>query len=423
MKKIITSVYLGNVLETYDFVLCGILISKLSSVFFPAEDPIFSVMLGLLAFGIGFLARPLGAIYFGHIGDSQGRKAGLSKSILGMSACTFAFCCLPGYETLGLFSSIAFLVLRIGQGFCMGGEGQGGSTFIIEHYWHNKPAFYGAVYATSNGMGALLATFISLLLTLPNVPAWCWRAAFLLGSLVGVAGFFLRRYLPETAQFKQIEQKKEILSTPLNWIMKNSKFNFFVVFAFVAAISATTYVGFAFVNVFLSSILHLDPALSLTYACIGTMMAMISVLIFGAIAVRFGTEKTIIFSSFLLLILALPIHCLLAKGDSVSILSALILLAIPTGGVCGPAPFFIASYFTTASRYSGAALSNNLAQGIFGGFQPFIAMYLIQKTGLNYSPAFYLIAVTLFFLVTFLIYYKYHSEKNSQRASYAIENH
>ena len=152
-------------------------------------------------------------------------------------------------------------------------------------------------------------------------------------------------------------------------------------------------------------------------------MAMISVLIFGAIAVRFGTEKTIIFSSFLLLILALPIHCLLAKGDSVSILSALILLAIPTGGVCGPAPFFIASYFTTASRYSGAALSNNLAQGIFGGFQPFIAMYLIQKTGLNYSPAFYLIAVTLFFLVTFLIYYKYHSEKNSQRASYAIENH
>lgn len=421
MKRVITSVYLGNVLETYDFILCGILISKLSFVFFPAEDPIFSVMLGLLAFGIGFLARPLGAIYFGHIGDRQGRKIGLSKSILGMSACTFGFFCLPGHETLGILSPIAFLVLRIGQGFCMGGEGQGGSTFIIEHYWHNKPAFYGAVYATSNGMGALLATFISLLLTLPGVPTWGWRVAFLLGSLVGIAGFFLRRYLPETPQFKKIEQKKEILNTPLNWIMKNSKLNFFVVFAFVAVISATTYVGFAFVNIFLSSILHLEPALSLTYACIGTMMAMISVLIFGAVAVKFGTEKTIIFSSFVLLILALPIHYLLAKGNSFSILSALVLLAIPTGGVCGPAPLFIARHFTTASRYSGAALSNNLAQGIFGGFQPVIAMHLIKKTDLNYSPAFYLIAVTLFFLVTFWIYYT--SLNSNRRAPYATQNY
>ena len=107
-----------------------------------------------------------------------------------------------------------------------------------------------------------------------------------------------------------------------------------------------------------------------------------------------------------LILVALLIHFLLGQGDAFSILSALILLAIPTGGICGPAPYFIAQFFPPKARYSGAAFSNNLAQGIFGGFQPFIAMLCIQKTGLYFTPGFYLIVISLSFLVSFSLYLK-----------------
>ncbi|MBY0280775.1 MAG: hypothetical protein K2W94_01300 [Alphaproteobacteria bacterium] len=134
---------------------------------------------------------------------------------------------------------------------------------------------------------------------------------------------------------------KATLNKPAAWLIQKHKLNFFCSFMFVAVISSVTYVGFAFVNVFLKSILKLPTDIALSYACFGTFLAMISVLSFGFIAEKIGTEKTVLVSTGLLIFFAIPIHFLLGTGYTLCIILALILLAIPTGGVCGPAPYFI----------------------------------------------------------------------------------
>jgi len=164
-------------LETYDFVLCGILATKMARVFFPLSDSFSSLLLMLIAYGVGFVFRLLGAVIFGYIGDTRGRKTALFYSLFGMSLCTAGCGLLPGYETIGISASILFFVFRALQGICIGGEAQGGSTFVIEHFWHHSPAARGAFFATSNGLGALLATIVSLIfLSVDKEITHIWRS-------------------------------------------------------------------------------------------------------------------------------------------------------------------------------------------------------------------------------------------------------
>ncbi len=399
-KRIFFSSYLGNTLETYDFVLCGILAQKMSQVFFPSDNAISSLLLMFVAYGVGFVARPIGAIIFGYIGDLKGRKIALVYSLLGMSVCTAGCGLLPSYETIGVSASILFFILRILQGVCIGGEAQGGSTFIVEHFWNRSPASYGAFFATSNGFGALLATAVSLVfLTLNSEDEHIWRYPFIFGAIVGWIGIFIRRHVPETPIFKEFSANKN-LSNPILSSIKDNKSGCIRAFFYFALISSVTQFGFTFVNIYLSTFVGFQKTTALAFACVGTLLAMSGVGCTGFFLKKFPNklDSIIRFGSWSALIMAPFTMLLLDWGGTLPIMLALLFIAFFTGLLCGAAPYFIALQFKHANRYSGSALVNNLASGLIGGFFPTVGLFLLSKTHVIVLPGFYISGLSLLFL-------------------------
>jgi MHS family proline/betaine transporter-like MFS transporter len=352
----------------------------------------------LIAYGVGFISRPLGAIFFGYIGDVYGRKTALFYSLLGMSICTLICGVLPSYEMIGVSASVLFFLIRICQGICIGGESQGGSVFIIEHFWQKTPAAFGAFFATSNGIGALLATLISLgFLTINSSDPHIWRYPFILGALVGTVGFYIRKNIPETPSFKVTE----VIANPIKSTFKDHKKGCIRVFLYFALISSSTHFCFTFVNVFLNTFVEFAKTDALTFACVSTLLLIVVVVLTGMFLKKFpnSLEKIIKWGMWSTLILAPLVMVLMQGGQDLQITLALILLASFTGALCGAAPYFIAIHFRVTNRYSGSSLLNNLAQGFVGGFFPSIGFFLLSKTNQAIFPGLYISALALVFIV------------------------
>lgn len=403
-RQILITNYFCNTLETYDFILSGILIPQISLLFFPSENTFFSLMAGSLTFLVGFLTRPLGALFFGYLGDHWGRKKALLLSIYGMSIATLGMGLLPSYSTVGLLAPLGLILFRLIQGFCLGGEGQGATILTLENYKGPEVGFVGSLLATSNGMGALLAFGISYFSFFWFSEAWGWRLPYLFGSLIALLGFYLRQKIPESQLF--IDHKRlNKNQTKEKFFIKNNIHNIAMAILCVGVGSTLTYTGFAFVNILLKKYLYFSSTTSLIIASIGTVFSMIMVLIGGKVCDRWGVINTIYYTGILLLILIFPIHFLLSFAQISSIVFALIFLAILTGGIAGSMPRMLVSAFPIHKRYRGAALSNNIAQAIFGGAQPAIALFLIEKTNLLWSPALFSFSICSIF-VLYLFKYK-----------------
>lgn len=387
--KVFASAYVCNMLEMYDFLITGMMFPYISQLFFPLEDKISTLLAGSLTFLVGFLMRPVGGILFGYIGDTYGRKKALLLSIFGMALATVCIGILPTYQSFSFFAPLLFVLLRLLQGLCLGGEGQGANVFVLEHYQGVMPGSKGGLLATSNGMAALLAFFISMIVMSYEVTEGAWRLCYLFGATLGLVGLYLRSFIDESPSFVQSAAKHVKQSIPLFLVLKERKLNMLNIILCVGVGACLTYTGFTFVNLFLSQFLNFSSSFALSFAAFGTVLAMVAVGIGGRLCDKIGLYNTLILSLLFLILFIFPIHWFLASGDEWSIILALFLLAIPTGGFAGCAPHLIASSFPTRERYTGAAFSNNLAQALLGGVQPFLAIYLIKETNLLWSPALY----------------------------------
>ncbi len=404
-------------LEMYDFLITGMMFPYISQLFFPLEDKVSILLAGSLTFLVGFMMRPVGGILFGYIGDIYGRKKALLLSIFGMALATTSIGLLPTYKDISIFAPILFVFSRLIQGLCMGGEGQGSNVYVLEYYRGVNPGATGGLLATSNGMAALLAFFVSMIATSSYASEESWRLCYLFGASIGFVGLYLRSFIQESPAFLQESSKESEHQIPLVGILKEKKLNVLNVFLCVGTGVCLTYTGFTFVNLFLSQFLNFSSSFSLSCAAFGTVLAMIGVGLGGRICDKLGLYKTLNFSLIFITLFIFPIHMLLASGKLENIILALFLFAIPTGGICGCMPHLAASSFSTKERYTGAAFSNNLGQALLGGVQPFLAIYLIKETEILWSPAIYtcfLACVYLVFLLTFkkkLAPFKYLEEK------------
>ena len=396
--------YFCNTLETYDFILSGILIPQISPLFFPSENTFLSLIAGSLTFLVGFLTRPLGALFFGYLGDHWGRKKALLLSIYGMSLATLGIGLLPSYNIIGLLAPLGLIFFRLIQGFSLGGEGQGATILTLENYKGPQIGFVGSLLATSNGMGALLAFGVTYFSFSCFSETWGWRLPYLFGSLIALLGFYLRQKIPESQIFVDHKHlgKSHVKE---DFFVKRNIHNIFMAILCVGVGSTLTYTGFAFVNILLKKYLYFSSTASLIIASVGTVFSMIMVLIGGKVCDRWGVINTIYYTGILLLLLIFPIHFLLSSAQISLIIFALILLAILTGGIAGSMPRMLVSAFPIHKRYRGAALSNNIAQAIFGGAQPVIALCLIEKTNLLWSPALFSFGICSIFVI-FLLKYK-----------------
>jgi len=403
-KSLLLAISLGNILEWYDFGLFTLFSPLFAKLFLPEYDP-FTALLSIFAiFATGFICRPIGAILFGHFGDKLGRIRTLRFSILCTAIPTLFIACLPSYESMGVFSAIALVLLRLFQGICIGGEFSGIIIYLAESAPAHQRAFYTSFAGTAANLGILAATAINLLLqstlSASQMESYGWRVAFMLGALLTILILVLRRKLPDTAIFEQLKDKQRHLVLPIVEVIKKTPWQLIRIIALTAVGAALYYTAFVYISTYLLEVTHLEKEVILQIQSICIISMLLLVPLFGILCDRLGRRRSMLLISLSTLLLILPCFRFLEQGKLLPIVLAMGVLTLISSLEQASTSVTVVENFPARLRYSGISFGYNIGLALFGGTAPFIATTLIQSTHNPVAPAYYLtIAASITFLV------------------------
>lgn len=396
--KTLFSSLVGNALEYYDFTIFAVFSVEIGRTFFSTENDNLKTLLPLAVFAVGFLMRPLGAVFFGHIGDKLGRKKALTLSIACMAIPTFAIGFMPGYEIFGVAAPFLLIVCRLIQGLSIGGEGAGSAIFILEHNHKLNAGYLGGIITSSNFIGAFFATLVGLGVNSFFPESLSWRYAFILGGALGFVGFYLRTQIPETPAFEALLRENKVLKFPLVKVFSENKEQIFLSISLGGMAGTFAYMILAFMNLFFQKTVGLSPTLSLIYATCGIGGFIVFLPLFGILSDRIGYKNSLLHACYGVLVFSVPLFLLMSISGSILNLLGLLMFAALAAWVCSPAYPIMIQIFPPQQRYSGIAFGFNIGLALFGGTAPMISAYLTQTINLPYSPAFYLMGISLFYI-------------------------
>jgi MHS family proline/betaine transporter-like MFS transporter len=400
--KLILASSLGNALEFYEILVYGYFAVVISKVFFPAADETVSLLVTYATFGISFLARPVGAIFLGSYGDRMGRKRALTLSIVLMTLGTGLMTVMPSYATLGIAAPILVICARLVQGFSVGGEFASSTAFLVEHR-PDRAGFFGSWQWSSQGLAALIATGLGVLLTTTmsaaDLQAWGWRIPFSIGLLIGPLGYYIRSHMEETPEFVGSAPPP----APLRELFVGQWDLLLLTIGAVAASTGSQYI-LVYMPTYAIRELHMSSTLAFTAAVVAAALQTVAVPFAGIFVDRVGQSRVMITSAVLFALTAYPAFVLLAGHPSLAVLMAMVCwITLLKSFFSGALPSLMAKIFPVQTRVSGMALSYNISVPLFGGFAPYIAQKLIELTGSNLSPSFYLIGTALVSLVALIL--------------------
>ncbi|MFG1189724.1 MFS transporter [Xanthobacter sp. YC-JY1] len=402
--RIIFLASLGGSLEFYDFIIYGIFVQYISAQFFPANDPYVSLILSFSVLALGFLARPFGGAVLGILGDRYGRRPVFIGSLGLTTLATIAIGLLPNYQSWGIAAPLLLVAFRLVQGICLGGELPGAVTYAVEAAPARAGLACGFIIFCVN-VGVLIATLVNLGIqyALPpqDVADYGWRIAFLLGGVIGLVSFALRRKLEESPEFVNLHGKAT--RHPLRELMRHHGRSVLVAAGVAAIIAGFNGMLYGFVPAFLVKTLHYpapDVALAMTVALVVSSVG----LILAGWAGDFVPGRLILRAGSLgMVVVVVPLFALMANHGA-SIVLVLSLLSLVFSLASGIWPSILAGLFPTQVRFTGIALSYNVSVTLLSGFAPLAATALIAQTGMNSAPALYIAAsAALTFWCSFLI--------------------
>jgi MFS transporter, MHS family, proline/betaine transporter len=397
---------IGNVLEWYDFGVYGYLVPTLSVLFFPASDPLVSLLLTFAVFGVGFVARPIGSIIFGMYGDRYGRRKALSAVVFLMAFSTLAIGFLPTYAQVGVAAPIMLVAIRLLQGLSAGGEWAGSTAYIVEFAPEGRRGFLGAWQQVGVGggflLGSLTAALLNNALDKEALLAWGWRVPFLLGITVGLVGAYLRWRLDDTPKFNELEESHTVAQAPLAEMFREHMRDILLAFGITLHNTAAYYIALLYMSGYMSTSggLERTTALWISTGCLAIFVMLLPVS--GWLSDRVGRKPLLIASCVGYIVLGYPFFLMAGSGSVGLAFLALLLMVILLASYSGAAIAFYAEIFPTRVRYSALSLPYNVAVAIFGGFAPFIATFLIELTGSKRAPALYVIGAAIVTLVILL---------------------
>jgi MHS family proline/betaine transporter-like MFS transporter len=396
-RTVIAAGAIGNVLEWYDFAIYGYFATAIGRTFFPKEDPVAQVLSAFGIFAVGFLMRPVGGALVGYIGDKLGRRAALTFSVTAMAIPTFLVGILPGYQVLGMAAPFLLTVLRMVQGLSVGGEYTTSIVFMVEHAPPNRRGLIGAVGCCGAVGGILLGSatgaLLSVILPAEHMQAWGWRIPFVLGLVVGLAGFFLRRHLAEGA----IPQAAG--HSPLRDTLRNHG----GLLVRLAGLSAFNAVGFYLLFVYIVSWLQLADGIAPAHALEINSLSMVILLPWmigmGALSDRIGRKPMLLAATAIAFASAVPLFMLMQHDQRLSIQLGQLGFVLSVGMFLGTQPTLMVEAVPAAVRCTAIALGYNVTLGVVGGLSPLVATWLVDRTADQLAPAFMImIAAAVSFL-------------------------
>ncbi|WP_110599113.1 MFS transporter [Salinicola lusitanus] len=399
LRKVIAASAIGNFVEWFDFAVYGFLAVVIAQHFFPPGDDSLALLQTFAVFAVSFALRPLGGIFFGMLGDRIGRKRILSVTVLLMAGATTLIGVLPTYASVGLFAPLALALARCVQGFSAGGEYAGACAFVMEHAPRTRKARYGSFVPVSTFLAfataAALTYAISALLSEQALNAWGWRVPFLIAAPLGLVGLYMRLRLDESPAFQALKAHHAVPQAPLKETVRTHGATIVSLSAFISVTALSFYMFTTYFTTYMQVVGDASRTVALLASLVALLFAAALCPFVGRYADRVGRRRTILTAGACLIGAVFPAYTLAGSGEWWASLIGAMLMAVGAV-ICGVVTAVLLSeQFPTRVRYTASALCYNVSYTIFGGTAPLVATWLIERTGNNLSPAFYLIAITL----------------------------
>jgi metabolite-proton symporter len=374
--------FVGTAIEWYDFFLYGTAAALVfNKLFFPSFDSLIGTLLAFGTFAVGFIARPVGGVVFGHYGDKLGRKTMLSLTLFIMGLATFAIGLLPTYQTIGVAAPLLLVALRLLQGFGLGGEWGGAVLMAVEHAPKNRRGFYGSWPQTGAPAGLLLSTAVFAIVSRmseSSLLAWGWRIPFLLSVLLVGVGAFIRLKVVESPEFAKVKTEKKEAKMPILEVLSTHKKSVLLSMGARLAENAFFYVYTTFVLAYATEQVKVTRQTVLTGVLIAAALHIIAIPCFGLLSDKVGRRPVYMFGTIFSALFVFPFFMLVGTGRSELIWLAIVVgVSIGHAAMYGPQASFFSELFGARVRYTGASLGYQFASVIAGGLSPMIAASLL----------------------------------------------
>ena len=413
IRQVAFASFIGTAIEWYDFYLYGTTAALVfPKLFFPQLTEFSAILASFGTFGVGFVARPVGGIVFGHFGDRIGRKSMLALTLMLMGSATFLIGLVPTFRQAGYIAPVLLILLRFLQGLAVGGEWGGATLMVVEHAPEKSRYFYAAWPQTGAAAGLLLSTGVfAVLSSLPDEQffTWGWRVPFLLSIILIAVGLFIRLRIIESPVFARIKHLGVQSRAPVIEVLRDHPMAVILAAGVSFIVFATTYTVSTFVLSYATAQLGVARSIMLTGLMLASAVMFCVDLAAGALAVRVGTRAVALAGASLACLSSFPFFWLIDSGSPVLIWIAMGLLAIGNSLVYGVSGALTAELFPARLRYSGISLSQQIAGLPGGALTPAIATALVNWSGGNSWPvaAYLAIAALLSFTAIWFASDKY----------------
>jgi MHS family proline/betaine transporter-like MFS transporter len=399
-RRVVLASVLGNGLEWFDFVSYGYFASIIAKVFFPADSNL-SLMLTYATFAVGFVVRPIGGIMLGAYADRYGRRQALSLLIVMMAFGTLTLGLTPSFATIGIAAPIIVVLGRVVQGISIGGEFASATALLVEHAPANRKMTFGSFQMSSQALGRVLATSIGLFVLLTfsaaTVQAGAWRIPFLIGSLIGPFGFYVRYRLSESPEYARLKQAApRVARAPVREVLQRHWLQLICAIGIVIIGTSLTYIWNTYLPTYVVEQLHLPLWQGLFGVAVTSAIGIGACVLGGWLADQYGPYRMFFLFTTISALISYPFfaYVLAEPGFGRLFLAQFVVLAV-FGLLQGAGPGMLAGLFPVEVRSTGMAISYNVGVTVFGGFAPLTVTWLIAISGNKLVPAYYIIAAAV----------------------------